>query len=204
MMKSVKSGDVRSDIRDNRFIVGIDPGFGGTGVALFENKELKSVLWLKNVKKQSFVKRGHQLARDIDDWIHSAINKIEGNPPLSYGDGIIIVCEIPAYQNTPSRSMGWKKGDLQKLTYLVGAIGFACSARCYGTNPSHNCTYTDTPFFAHPEFITISPAGWKGQLSKQIVIDRIRRKIDNVDKEFNPKLDIWDAIGIGLWALEEF
>ena len=118
-MKSAKEEDVRFDIQGSRFVVGIDPGFGGTGVALFEFRELKSVLWLKNVKKQSFIKRGHQLARDIDDWIHTEINKIEGDPPLSYGDDISIVCEIPAYQNTPSRSMGWKKGDLQKLTWWV-------------------------------------------------------------------------------------
>jgi hypothetical protein len=203
-MKSAKEEDVRFDIQGSRFVVGIDPGFGGTGVALFEDKELKSVLWLKNVKKQSFVKRGHQLARDIDDWIHTEINKIEGDPPLSYGDDISIVCEIPAYQNTPSRSMGWKKGDLQKLTYLVGAIGFACSARCYSTNPSHICVGVEQPYFAHPQFVTVSPAGWKGQLSKQIVIDRIRKKIKNVDEIYQPKLDIWDAIGIGLWAVEEF
>lgn len=196
-MKPVKE-DIRSSIRGSRFVVGIDPGFGGTGIALFEDASLQNVLWLKNVGRKSFVRRGHELARDIDHWIYTEINKI-GGTNSDYTDNIGIVCEIPAYQNTPSRSMGWKKGDLQKLTYLVGAIGYVCATRGYESSPK-----TSHSSLTYPEFITVSPAGWKGQLSKQIVIDRIRKKMNNVDELFKPKLDVWDAIGIGLWAVEEF
>tara|TARA_R100000789_G_scaffold86061_2_gene82118 strand:- start:289 stop:552 length:264 start_codon:yes stop_codon:yes gene_type:complete len=87
--------------------------------------------------------------------------------------------------------MGWKKGDLQKLTYLVGSMGQTCMDLAFGKD-------------LNTEFMTVTPAGWKGQLSKKIVIDRIRKRIPDVDKDFQPKLDIWDAIGIGLWALGKF
>lgn len=43
---------------------------------------------------------------------------------------------------------------------------------------------------------------WKGQLSKVIVIERIKKHIDKscLDK-IQPKKDAWDAIGIGLHVL---
>ena len=189
--KRMKKMYLQPEIAERQYVVGIDPGFGGTGLALFKNKTLQNVLWIRDIRKKSFVERAHSLASDIDSWVFKEINKIKGSNDFT--ERPAIVCEIPAYQNTPSRSMGWKKGDLQKLTYFVGAIGYACSTSCYNDK-----------LHTYPEFITVSPAGWKGQLSKQIVIDRIKRKYSDVEKRFQPKLDIWDAIGIGLWAIEEF
>jgi len=190
-MAHMKKMYMQPEIADRQYIVGIDPGFGGTGLALFKDKSLRNVLWIRDIRKKTFTERAHDLASNIDSWIFREINKIGKDSDLI--EQPAIVCEIPAYQNTPSRSMGWKKGDLQKLTYLVGAIGYACSISCYN---KHEAIF--------PEFVTVSPAGWKGQLSKQIVIDRIKRKNSDVEERFQPKLDVWDAIGIGLWAIEEF
>ena len=190
-MAHMKKMYMQPEISDRQYIVGIDPGFGGTGLALFKDKSLRNVLWIRDIRKKTFTERAHDLASNIDSWIFGEINKIRKDSDCI--EQPAIVCEIPAYQHTPSRSMGWKKGDLQKLTYLVGAIGYACSTSCYN---KHEAIF--------PEFVTVSPSGWKGQLSKQIVIDRIKRKNSDVEKRFQPKLDVWDAIGIGLWAIEEF
>jgi len=91
----------------------------------------------------------------------------------------IVVCEFPEFQSGTARSMGWAKGDLQKLTFLVGYIA--------GRNPS--C-----------QFVPVKPSTWKGQLPKSIVTDRI---ITRLGKEWaqtsGVKTHAWDAVGIGLW-----
>ena len=174
------------------YVFGIDPAFGGTGIALFQNKVLTNVLLLKQIGKKRFETRAHLLSLEVAEWIRKQVTSSD-NPSIEDVGAPLIMCEIPAYQGTPSRSMGWKKGDLQKLTYLVGAMGYACSSVILGHNP------TVIPYYA-----TVTPAGWKGQLSKELVIERIKKRIPNVVKEFDPYKDIWDAIGIGLWAIGDF
>lgn len=172
------------------YVVGIDPAFGGTGIAIFQDGKLTNVTRLRKTGNQSFEERAHDLALRTANWIYDTVSNRE-NPRVGIVSPPVVICEIPAYQGTPSRSMGWKKGDLQKLTYLVGSMGQTCMDLAFETE-------------WNTEFMTVTPAGWKGQLSKKIVIDRIRKRIPDVDKDFQPKLDIWDAIGIGLWALGKF
>tara|TARA_R110002020_G_scaffold2230_3_gene10400 strand:+ start:12544 stop:13092 length:549 start_codon:yes stop_codon:yes gene_type:complete len=177
------------------YVVGIDPAFGGTGLALFKEGILTSVALFKKKGKQPFEDRANFIAANVREWLREELYKTDC-PSFTKVGTPLIMCEIPSYQATPSRSMGWKKGDLQKLTYLVGVIGYAC------TYAWHKHRYQDkTP---EPCYRTVTPAGWKGQLSKEIVINRIKKRLPNVVENFNPKLDIWDAIGIGLWTLDEF
>jgi len=174
------------------YVFGIDPAFGGTGIAMFQNKVLTNVVFLKQTGKKRFETRAHLLSLEVSEWIHEQLIATD-NPSIKDVGAPLIMCEIPAYQGTPSRSMGWKKGDLQKLTYLVGAMGYACSSTILGHNP------TIIPYYA-----TVTPAGWKGQLSKEIVIQRIKKRMPNVVEQFDPYKDIWDAIGIGLWTIGDF
>jgi len=163
----------------SRFVVGIDPAFGGTGIAMFgRTGKLVAVSLLKKIGKDPFEERASFLACET-------LNVIGGGYKVPVGGTIHVYCEIPAYHGTPSRSMGWIKGDLQKLTYLVGAIGHEIISHGYGF---HTCTTMN----------------WKGQLSKKLVTDRIRKRISDVDSRFHPKADMWDAIGIGMWALGRF
>jgi hypothetical protein len=174
------------------YVFGIDPAFGGTGIALFQNKVLTNVLLLKQTGKKRFENRAHLLSLEVAEWIREQIVN-PNNPSIEKIGPPLIMCEIPAYQGTPSRSMGWKKGDLQKLTYLVGSMGYACSSMILRKNP-----------ITIPYYATVTPAGWKGQLSKEIVIQRIKKRIPDVVEQFDPYKDIWDAIGIGLWAIGDF
>tara|TARA_R100000656_G_C3917887_1_gene122223 strand:+ start:209 stop:754 length:546 start_codon:yes stop_codon:yes gene_type:complete len=176
------------------YVVGIDPAFGGTGLALFKEGILTSVALFKKKGKQPFEDRSNWLAVNVRDWLHQEFIRSD-RPSFTKVGPPLIMCEIPSYQATPSRSMGWKKGDLQKLTYLVGVIGYACTCDFW---------YLNTSKHPDPVYRTVTPAGWKGQLSKEIVINRIKKRLPNVVERFNPKLDIWDAIGIGLWTLDEF
>ena len=174
------------------YVIGIDPAFGGTGIALFQNKVLTNVLLLKQTGKKRFESRAHILSLEVAEWIRQQVTE-PNNPSIEDVGAPLIMCEIPAYQGTPSRSMGWKKGDLQKLTYLVGSIGYACSSTVLKNDP-----------MVIPHYGTVTPAGWKGQLSKEIVIQRIKKRMPNVVEQFDPYKDIWDAIGIGLWAVGDF
>ena len=174
------------------YVVGIDPAFGGTGLALFQEGILTSVELFRKTGKQPFEDRANLIASKVRDWLRGEFFRSD-RPSFKKVGPPLIMCEIPSYQSTPSRSMGWKKGDLQKLTYLVGAIGYACATLELCDDPQ-----------MFPVYETVTPAGWKGQLSKQIVINRIRKRIPNVDEKFSPKLDVWDAIGIGMWALHRF
>ena len=186
------------------YVVGIDPAFGGTGLALFKEGILTSVELFRKKGKQPFEDRSNWLAVNVRDWLRQEFIRSD-RPSFTKVGPPLIMCEIPSYQATPSRSMGWKKGDLQKLTYLVGAIGYVCSDGFWAKiRPGENSSLVKTTSIADPIYRTVTPAGWKGQLSKEIVINRIKKRIPNVVENFNPKLDIWDAIGIGLWTLDEF
>jgi hypothetical protein len=91
----------------------------------------------------------------------------------------IIVCEFPEFQEGSARSMGWRKGDLQKLTFLVGYIA---------------------GFHRHHTFVPVKPSTWKGQLPKSIVADRITTRLGQEWVEASGvKTHAWDAVGIGLW-----
>tara|TARA_R110000765_G_scaffold203789_2_gene308862 strand:- start:45 stop:608 length:564 start_codon:yes stop_codon:yes gene_type:complete len=176
------------------YVFGIDPAFGGTGIALFQDKVLTNVLFLKRTGKKRFENRAHSLSLDVAEWIRVQVTNPD-NPSVEEVGPPLVMCEIPAYQSSPSRSMGWKKGDLQKLTYLVGSMGYACSSTILSSG--------DNPYII-PYYATVTPAGWKGQLSKEIVIQRIKKRIPNVVEQFNPYKDIWDAIGIGMWTIGNF
>jgi len=103
-----------------------------------------------------------------------------GNP---LGARDLVVCEFPQYQESAGRSMGWRTGDLQRLTFLTGVF----AARL------------------HPaEFYPVVPSQWKGQLPKSIVEDRIRTRLGAaVCRRLKIRTHAWDAVGIGLWALDQ-
>jgi hypothetical protein len=97
-------------------------------------------------------------------------------------DGSIthVYCELPAVFDS-AKSMG-AKGDIIKLAYLVGAYAGVCTSQDI-------------------KFITVPVVNWKGQLPKPVVIKRIKKKIGSLDEQgtaFNG--DVWDAVGIGLFA----
>jgi Holliday junction resolvasome RuvABC endonuclease subunit len=89
-----------------------------------------------------------------------------------------LVVEMPHYQESMVGSFGWKTGDLQKLVLLVGFL----VADNWGA------------------VTLVNPREWKGQLPKAVVEERIRKRL-GTKACAGFKKDIWDAVGIGLWAL---
>ena len=89
--------------------------------------------------------------------------------------------EYPSFFDSVGGTMVAKTGDLLKLTFLVGII----------------CGYASTNFV---DYVLVPVNQWKGQLPKQIVTERIIRRLG--EKQcLGIKTHAWDAVGIGLHAL---
>lgn len=93
-----------------------------------------------------------------------------------------VVIEMPEFQSGAGRQMGWKTGDLQKLTLLVGILA-ATAARA----------------LANVQLVT--PSQWKGQLPKDVVQRRLETHYGSKLNKLNIQTHAWDALGIGAWAL---
>lgn len=90
-----------------------------------------------------------------------------------------VYCEYPKIFNTPGGLQIGLSGSIEKLTFLVGAIGGVC-------------------FHKGLRFKLVEVNQWKGQLPKEIVKKRIQRVL-GMSKTKRFKKDIWDAVGIGLY-----
>ena len=102
-----------------------------------------------------------------------------------------MVAEFTEYHAAAMSNMGWRTGDLQRLTFLCGAI----AGRMYPR-----------------KFLPITTSGWKGQLPKDIAAKRVEkilgagrcRKLGLPEIKRRADTHAWDAVGIGLWALDRF
>lgn len=151
--------------RPHNALLAIDPGLSGTGWAI----------WYANTGIPHSV--GVIPAMKGEDLAIRCLNITSLLP--YFNDGSVIVCEFPEFQEGSQRSMGWRKGDLQKLTFLVGYIA-GCYPKC--------------------RFVPVKPSTWKGQLPKAIVADRITDRLGKAAvEELKIKTHAWDAVGIGLW-----
>ena len=160
-------------MRDN-LILSIDPGLGSTGYGVWFNGRLTRAGLLHAPKKGTVPERAVALAHDL--------RRI---PVEGYAR---IVCEMPEFQGSAQRQMGWKTGDLQSLTFLVGAMAGVLMATNTGD-----------------AFEIVKPSEWKGQLPKPIVIDRIKARLGHkICTALHIEKDAWDAVGIGLWAQGRF
>jgi len=162
--------------KGKRRFISIDPGLGGTGWSVFDRDVGKVPIEVGIINRR----KGH--------WSHRAFmiayGIVEICEALEVRD---LYCEYPAFWDTVAGTMVAKRGDLLKLTFLVGvicAIPFA-SVKCL------------------KNFELVPVIKWKGQLKKNVVIARILAKLGKeACKRF--RLHIWDAVGIGLYKLGLF
>lgn len=160
------------------YLISIDPGLQGTGIALWDLAQPPvpvAVTVLNRSTKGEWWDRAMLMAQELRGWLEARV------PNWCPAD--IAVCEFPQYQESAGRSMGWRTGDLQRLTFLTGV--FAQRLR-----PA--------------EFYPVEPSGWKGQLPKHVVEMRITEQLGKATcKRLGIKTHAWDAVGIGLWAIEK-
>ena len=151
----------------------LDPGLRHTGWAVF------------GVQAKTLIKSGVSLRAPAEPQLKAAAEQaIQLEYMLSCDPTIgMIACEFPAMWGSHKSFASAVRGDLLILTYLVGSLGFA--------------VYRQR---GHGHFHAIPVQAWKGQLTKEAVIIRIKkvigpRKIRNHEA---------DAIGLGLIMLGRF
>lgn len=180
-------------------VLAVDPGVAGTGWALWRSVKKgqqapnhPDEVGVLTPRGGTFVEKSNAIADELHvitgraRWL-CAVHRVYfcgcGKQPH-----VLVACEFPEFQAAAHRMMGWKRGDLQKLTYLVGAVGYMA----YGMTVS-----------AVLEPVPVSQ--WKGQLPKAVVTDRIREALGSAAcGQLAIKTHAWDAVGIGLWRLGVF
>ncbi len=153
----------------------VDPGIMGTGCAYWEKIIRSKKKKMADAPKVSFRlnpkdrKIPWQLRSDaICAWFCGIVDHLSPK---------IIVIEFPELWSSSAASQASAgRGDLFKLTYLVGAFGEICRQVTNGRP------------------VLISPAKWKGQLTKKAVHARIKRALGGTKYPEH----IADAVGMGL------
>jgi len=117
---------------------------------------------------------------DFFDKMHSTIHQLGGivlrlKPKC-------VVCEWPQSFTSVGGRAATGAGSIIKLAFGIGQVALmadACKAK----------------------FIPVPVAQWKGNLSKHIVIKRIKKRLTPARLEYlQPESHAWDSIGIGLYC----
>jgi hypothetical protein len=155
----------------------VDPGLNSAGYAWWGWSEIRVTLppaRVGLVKPKRSGALGERM-QSIDDGVWA-----QRLPGCSHRLHTHLVVEMPHYQENAAAGFGWKTGDLQKLTLLVG----------YLVNHNWGAVTLATP------------RDWKGQLPKPVIIERITNRLgERACVRLNIERDAWDAVGIGLWAM---
>lgn len=155
----------------------LDPGLTGMGLAVWEERTWADRRAVAPLCSQTFEPSGKM------DWEQRGQDYAERLGRYLFTQSFEVVeayCEFPIfYASSPGGHMAAATGDLLKLTYSVGCLAGAIA-------PGH--------------FHAIKVPDWKGQLSKRLVEDRIRKLLGNEKcDELGITSHGWDAVGVGLY-----
>jgi len=119
--------------------------------------------------------------KDVDFFkkMHSTIHQL-GNLVMKL-EPKVVVCEWPQSFTSAGGRAATGAGSIIKLAFGVGQVALMADA-------------------CRAIFIPVKVAQWKGNLSKQIVIKRIKKRLTVARLEYlEPESHAFDAIGIGLF-----
>lgn len=150
-------------------VLTVDAGIVGTGWCFWEDIAGKpNAYGVINPPSKQWQEKAHLIAEEID--IVCGMYQVHS-----------VVIEFPSVWNTAKSEASAHKGDLFKLTYLIGLIAGIVQKRTMQYNPD-----IEIP-------LLVFPYQWKGQLNKDIVIERIQKKLGIAVFSHDA-----DAIGMGL------
>lgn len=159
-------------LKQNNFVISIDPGITGTGLAIWDYPTKT----IKHTEVITVPSRDNKISWEIRSELvlRQCWSVFESYRPQ------IIYCERPTYFATTEKGLK-SAGDkaFEKLVFFTGSL--------WGLAITQNIMWN---------FIEIQD--WKGQMSKEIVIARLDKKFPN--NTF--KTHVYDAVGIGLFALK--
>lgn len=156
-----------------KHVITIDPGSESTGVAVWTDgidHPSETFLLTPESRQPDVFIRTHGLVVQLNQILNDLATR---------GRIDLVVCEFPEVFMSAGSVAAAQSGSLLKLAYVCGA---------YGTLTALNGI----------KFQPVPVREWKGNLSKNQVIRRIRRTLGNAICA-SYKNDEWDAVGIGLW-----
>lgn len=158
-------------------VITIDPGIEGTGLAIWSMNE-----WaVETIPLATYVLvpiKGKDWVSAVEDLHYKIIPILEKhNVQKGY-------CEFPQYFTSAVGHAATAKGDIYKLSCLVGVFMGAMLSR--KTN-----------------LILVQVNQWKGQLPKDVVISRLLRRQPRL-AELNIKTHAWDAVGLAYYKKRIF
>lgn len=171
----------------------VDPGIGGTGVALWdvEFDRIPNPSGLRDV--WNITAKGPEVRRvqhETYGWIEKVHYIVGRCAELAHEFSVQeAYCEFPAFHGgSAGGQMVAARGDLVKLTFFVGY--WACEMMSLSIVP---------------KMVTVQE--WKGQLPKSVCHRRIRSILNGLGE--GPDLDnmsthVLDAVGIGLYVAGVF
>lgn len=153
-------------------IATIDPGIRGTGIAIWSMEN-----WLKEtlpIATYVITPPAH------DDWVFAIADIYKQIDPIWEIHNVQkAYCEFPQYFTSGKGHSATAKGDIYKLSCLVGVFMGMMLGK--GTM-----------------LIPIQVNSWKGQLPKEAVIARLLKREPKL-ADLNIQTHAWDAVGIGYY-----
>jgi len=158
-------------------MMSIDPGVKSFGYCLWETPRSWQNVRLKFAAVSTFT------ATEPFEQLEALANFLQEFP---FGCDRV-VCEIPTFFVGAKGYAAARGGSLVNLSIAVGIVlSWAKQQKA--------------------EFVPAPVQSWKGQLSKEATIERIRPQLFTEELQLltDPPSHDWDAAGIGLWQLGRF
>lgn len=201
------------EYKGHRVVFSIDPGFGGTGICMFVNKELYKFANVKTSKDNTerYVDVTSKCAQHALAWLSdlTASATCREETYISYVD---IVIESPHAMGGVKGNASLARGDVFKVAKLAGAIGVVMYLYIQNHLDTQYCVFKANEAAYQLALYYPEVRAWKGQVSKDTTQRRVLRDIKYAHryiKDKRYKLDpkypdhVFDAAGIGLWFINE-
>lgn len=174
-----------------RFVIAIDPGLGGTGVALFwqvdeRPPELLRTVCINAQRGPGYLYKAQSICAQFRRLLE--IRHREFALLVDRGSSVVTIIEEPVLWSGSAKSHASSaSGNLHKLSVLIGFL----AGELFNLN--------------FPAIMTIQAKSWKGQLSKAATTLRVQKRFTEgactrASSVSSPTENehIVDAIGIGL------
>ena len=155
-------------------IMTIDPGLGGTGIAIWDTEQ-----W--EVQKKLNEHKSYPINPTVTLTIYKKEKILFGIEKLCMKHNVVLAYIENAYYGASEKGqVTASSGALVKLSEFIGEI--TSILKCY-------C-----------QVRLVSPQKWKGTMTKEAVIHRILKRCPHIVATSHA----WDAVGIGLFEVGVF
>lgn len=190
----------------HRVVISIDPGFGGTGLAMFVGSRLYRFKNIKTTEEKDarYKDVASRCVRKVLQWFDD-LKAAAREPDEENIVDVSVVIESPHLFDGPKGIAAAGMGAVFMVARLVGAIAVLMETHLDSYLAAQDCSYRI--LMAYPE-----PRVWKGQMSKAATKYRVLKKVKYATDYILHTLyklndgmpdHVFDAVGMGMWYIKE-